>query len=163
MSRRTEYLIPISMLVVALLAIPADCRALDGAESSDSESVVRDFVAAADSHQWQRLEAVITDDHLFSMNGYEVRGEEDLQKIWQGWWEYAPRFETEILEIIPARDSAVVTVLSRVSGPGVVRDGVRIDQEWSFPVVAVVRIRGGRVAEWREFFDASEMESIGEE
>lgn len=126
------------------------------------DAVIRAFLEAADSHEWNRMSQVITPDHLFSLNGYEVRGEGDLKEIWQGWWDYAPEFHSEIVEIVPARDPSSATVLTRVSGPGVVRDGEYIEHEWSFPVAALVVVREGRVAEWREFYDASEMESIGE-
>jgi limonene-1,2-epoxide hydrolase len=128
-----------------------------------NEDVIIAFLKAADSHDWEQLGTVITPDHLFSMNGYQVRGEQALQDIWRGWWDYAPEFESNILEIIPARDPALVTVLMEVSGPGVVRDGAQIDHDWSFPVAAIVRIHEGRVAEWREFYDSSGVDSIGKE
>ena len=144
---------------VALLLV--GCGEAASESSAETEAAIMAFLAAADSHEWSRMSQVITSDHLFSLNGYDVRGEEDLKEIWKGWWDYAPQFRSEVVELVPARDPSRATVLTEVSGPGVVRDGKYIDQPWSFPVAAVVVVREGRVADWREFYDASEMESIG--
>lgn len=111
------------------------------------------FVEAIDSRDFGRIEALITGDHVFAVNGEEHRGRDALRRAWGGWWAMTPDLRTRVEEIIDAGDRVIVRML--VSGSHARWNGTEIPGEWSFPVAAVARLDGGKISEWREYCDPS--------
>ncbi len=111
------------------------------------------FVEAIDSRDFARIEALVTEDHVFAVNGEEHRGRDSVRQAWSGWWELVPNLRTRIEEVIEAEDHVVVRMIS--SGSMARWNGTLISGEWSFPVAAIARVREGRISEWREYCDPS--------
>lgn len=115
--------------------------------------LARSFVEAIDSRDFGRIDALITDDHVFTVNAEQHRGRDALRQAWSGWWELAPNLRTRIEEIIDAGDHIVVRMIA--SGSMARWNGTVIPGEWSFPVAAIAKVREGRISEWREYCDPS--------
>lgn len=115
-------------------------------------------MAAIDSRDFGRIEALITSDHVFAVNHEEYRGRDALREVWSGWWGMAPDLRTRVEEIIEADDRVVLRLVA--SGSTARYNGFEVAHPWSFPVAVVARVVGGRVAEWREYCDPSPLWSL---
>ncbi len=111
------------------------------------------FVEAIDSRDFGRIEALITRDHVFSVNHEEYRGHDALRRAWIGWWSLVPDLRTRVQDVIVSGDRVVVTMIA--SGSRAKYNGDDVTGQWSFPVAAVARVENGKVAEWREYCDPS--------
>ena len=112
-----------------------------------------EFVQAIDSRDFGRVEALITSDHVFAVNGEEHRGRDALRRAWSGWWSLVPDLRTRVQEVLEADDRVIVRMIA--SGSSARWNGLEVSGEWSFPVAAIARIENGKVAEWREYCDPS--------
>ncbi len=108
---------------------------------------------AIDSRDFGRIEALITQDHVFAVNHEEYRGREALRQVWAGWWAMAPDLRTRVEEIIEADDRVIVRMVA--SGSTARYNGFEVSIAWRFPVAVVARVEGDRIAEWREYCDPS--------
>lgn len=124
------------------------------------KAVALAFLGAASKRSFEALQALMTDDHVFAFNEEETRGAKELEKAWTEWWAMVPDLKLEAVQVLAADRRVVVQLTSK--GTCAVKDGRTIKGEWSYPVIAIVTVRDGKVAEWREFGDASPLNKLME-
>ena len=116
------------------------------------------FLDAAGKRSFEALQRHMTDDHVFAFNEEETRGGKALEKAWTEWWQMVPDLKMEVVQVLEAGQKVVIQMTSK--GTCAVKDGQTINGAWSYPVVAIVTVRDGKVAEWREFADAAPLNKI---
>jgi len=127
-------------------------------KASTPEAVALAFLEAAAKRSFEALRPLMTDDHVFAFNEEETRGEKELGKAWTEWWQMVPDLKIEVVQTLQADQKVVIQMTSR--GTCAVTDGRTVKGAWSYPVVAIVTVRDGKVAEWREFGDASPLNKL---
>ncbi len=145
------------------------------------------FIEAMDTHDFDAMSALCTEDHAFVINGKVFNGDDVLRTLWTGWWQAVPDGTASVVDALAANEPATpkhsgngpsrntrarsngrkraapaerAVVHFEASGTHLVRGGKRIDGAWSFPVAVICTLRDGRIAEWREFCGPDTMDQM---
>jgi len=122
------------------------------------KTVALAFLETTAKRSFEALRPLMTDDHVFAFNEEETRGGKEIKKAWTEWWQMVPDLKIEVVQTLEAGQKVVIQMTSR--GTCAVKEGRTIKGAWSYPVIAIVTVRGGKVSEWREFGDASPLNKL---
>ncbi len=113
--------------------------------SSELVDVALRFVEAINRLDHRRLEAPMTDDHVFvDLAGERVTGKGPMSARWKDYFDRFPGYMIHIGEIhLVGQD---VALIGRTTGSHL---GLPRLEESREPIIWVTNIRGNRVAEWR--------------
>lgn len=126
----------------------------DSGQVADGEvpRVVRDFVAAINAHDVERLAESMTPDHVFVDSlGREVRGREAMRVAWGRYFELFPDYEVRVDETLSRGASVGLFGVARGTCAG--EGAIGGENGWTTPAAWKAVVRDGRVAEWRVFAD----------
>jgi ketosteroid isomerase-like protein len=117
----------------------------DPSSSESCAEVLRQFVAAINSHDVSALTALMTTDHVFvDSAGTRTCNVRSMEAGWRGYFAMCPDYWIRTDHVM-AEDGVVIAV----GEAGGTIDGVA----WQTPAAWKAVIRGRQVADWRVFAD----------
>jgi len=115
-------------------------------------TVVREFVAAINEHDLDRLLGLMTEDHVFiDSGGATVHGRESMGRAWQGYFGMVPDYRIRVEEAIESGD--LVVLLGTAGGTYSVAGKLEAENRWETPAAWRALVRDDRVAGWRVYAD----------
>jgi len=112
---------------------------------SENETVIREFIAAWSNLDPVELAAYFTDDGVYhNMPSNPVSGRENIQNFIAGFIRPWQETEWEIISLVADGDTVMVERVDKT---------VVANQPVDLPVVGVFEMEGGKIKEWRDFFD----------
>jgi ketosteroid isomerase-like protein len=114
--------------------------------------IVRQFVAAINSHDVDAIIAWMAPEHLFIDSlGNRIPGTA-MRTGWQRYFKMAPDYSIQTEEEISNGEGVIL--LGKAGGTFVGADGVlRAENRWETPAVWRAVVAGDKVAEWRVYCD----------
>lgn len=117
----------------------------DGAEMTDNEKIVRDFIAA-----WSRLDVdeivsfFAPDGVYHNMMNKPVSGQDNLRKFIGGFIKSWTKTSWDILNVVGRGDVVMAERLDRTEVG---------DKSVDLPCCGVFEMQGGKIKIWRDYFD----------
>lgn len=106
---------------------------------------ITDFAAAVNSHDLEKIAALISDDHTFiDARGNETAGKETMKAGWGGYFQLFPDYYIEIEEIFSKGDLAMAHGYAG-AGTG--------EKAWKIPAAWRVVVRDGKIKLWQVYAD----------
>jgi uncharacterized protein (TIGR02246 family) len=114
--------------------------------------VALEFVDRINRHEAAGLAALMTEDHLFIDGlGQEVRGREQMEKGWLGYFAWFPDYSIQVDDALSRGN--VVALFGTAEGTYVVNGNLLAEAHWEIPAAWKAVVRDGRVSEWRVYAD----------
>ena len=115
---------------------------------------IRDFAAAINSHDLEKIAALISDDHtLIDAHGNEMTGKETMKTGWASYFQLFPDYYIEIEGIVTNADLAVAY---GYAGAGVG------EKAWKIPAAWRAIAQDGKIKLWQVYADTKiQFERIG--
>jgi len=133
-------------LVVQLFIFTPVLQAQPGTTAmSDNETVIREFIAAWSNLDPVELAAYFTDDGIYhNIPSNPVSGRENIQNFIAGFIRPWQETEWEIISLVAAGDTVIAERIDKT---------VVANQPVDLPVTGVFEMEGGKIKEWRDYFD----------
>lgn len=115
---------------------------------------IRDFVAAINSHDLEKIAALMSDDHTFiDAHGNKVAGKETMKDGWDNYFQLFPDYYIEIEEIFSKGD---LVMAHGHAGAGVG------EKAWKIPAAWRAIARDGKIRLWQVYADTKiQFEKMG--
>jgi steroid delta-isomerase-like uncharacterized protein len=133
---------------------------------ASADTVLKAF-EMGDSHNFEELSKLQTEDFELIMPGMSVKGRDQLLNFYQPTWNAFPDGKHRIDNVIEVGDTVVVEAFWRGkhTGPVMMPDGSEMaptGRDVSFHIASVNRLRDGQVATVNIYFDQGEfLRSLG--
>ena len=117
-----------------------------------NSDTVRDFIAAWNDFDLDRLMAFFTPDCLYhNMPMDPVRGSEAIRAVIQGYTAAASKIEWTIHQMAENEQGVVLTERT---------DRFLFGDTWvELPVMGTFELRDGKISAWRDYFDMNQFQS----
>ena len=114
---------------------------------------IRDFAAAINSHDLEKIAALMSDDHTFiDAHGNEMTGKETMKGGWGSYFQLFPDYYVEIEGIVTNADLAVAY---GYTGAGVG------EKAWKIPAAWRAIAQDGKIKLWQVYADTKiQLESV---
>lgn len=100
-----------------------------------------DFAAAINSHDLEKIAALMSDDHTFiDARGNEMAGKETIKAGWESYFQLFPDYYIEIEEILSKGDLAIAY---GYAGAGIG------EKAWKIPAAWRAIVRDGKIELWQ--------------
>jgi len=110
------------------------------------------FVDCINRHDVAGLVGLMTEDHCFVDGlGQEVRGREEMEKGWRGYFAWFPDYSIRVNDAF--RNGKVVALFGTAQGTYAGKRNLRGENHWKIPAAWKAVVRNGRVCEWRVYAD----------
>ena len=110
------------------------------------------FVDRINRHDVAGLAALMTEDHRFVDGlGQEVRGREQMEKGWLGYFAWFPDYFIKVDDTLSHGN--VVALFGTAQGTYAVKGNLLAEAHWEIPAAWKALVRDGRVSEWRVYAD----------
>ncbi|SRR6266513_682383 len=119
------------------------------------QEVAKQFVAAINAHDVERLAALMTSDHRFidSLGGM-VEGRDSMREGWKFYFAMVPDYHLEVSGCFTAAAGKDETILVGSASGSYWSNGVkRPNSGWSTPAALRAVVRDGQIAEWQVYAD----------
>jgi len=118
---------------------------------SRNQNVVRDFIAAFNANDLERIMAFFADDAVYhNIPVQPVRGTQAIRAVLQGFMGMASEVDWVVHRLAEAADGVVLSERT---------DRFLVRGRWiELPVMGAFAVRGGRIAEWRDYFDMKQFQ-----
>lgn len=118
---------------------------------SANETLVRDFIAAFDAIDLDRIMTFFTDDAVYhNIPVQPVQGTAAIRAVLQGFMGMASQVDWVVHAIAEAAGGVVLTERT---------DRFLVRDKWiELPVMGSFTIRDGRIAAWRDYFDMKQFQ-----
>jgi len=115
---------------------------------------IRDFAAAINSHDLEKIAALMTDDHTFiDAHGNEMTGKETMKAGWDSYFQFFSDYNVQIEGILTNGDLAVAY---GYAGAGVG------EKAWKIPAAWRAIVRDGKIKLWQVYADTKiQFEKMG--
>jgi ketosteroid isomerase-like protein len=114
--------------------------------------IVLEFVAGINQHNVGQLVAMMSEDHCFVDGlGQIVRGRDQMEKGWLGYFGWFPDYSIKVDEIL--YNGNVVGLFGTAQGTYSVNGNLRGENHWEIPGAWKAILRGGRISEWHVYAD----------
>lgn len=117
-----------------------------------NRQIVDDFVAAWKTRDLDRVISFVAPDCVYhNIPWAPVQGEAEIRKTLKGFLDMAEAIEFVVHHSAESAEGVVMNERT---------DRFRINGKWlDLPVTGVFEIRGGKIAAWRDYFDAGQFQS----
>jgi ketosteroid isomerase-like protein len=122
------------------------------------KAVALAFLDAIKRQSYDALRPLMSVDHVAAFNEEETKGAANLKKAWIEWWQMVPDLQIDVVKVHEADEKIVIQLTSK--GTYAVKGGRKVKGDFSYPLIAIATVRGGKVAEWREFGDFSSLDKL---
>lgn len=121
--------------------------------------VTLQFVEAICSHDVERMNSLVTDDHvLIDSGGQDLQGKRVIGTAWTAYFLAFPDYRIMVSEIIDRGD--VVALFGTASATFSVEGRLLPENSWAIPACWKAVIKGGKVAEWQVYSDNEPVRQI---
>jgi limonene-1,2-epoxide hydrolase len=111
----------------------------------ENETIIREFIAAWSNLEPAELAAYFTEDGVYhNMPSDPVRGRENIQNFIAGFIRPWQGTEWEIISLVVDGDTVIAERVDMT---------VVANQPVNLPVVGVFVMEGGKIKQWRDYFD----------
>jgi ketosteroid isomerase-like protein len=115
-------------------------------------AAVLDFFEAINSHDVDKLCALMSEDHVFvDALGNKVQGRESMRKAWAGYFQWFPDYRISHEEIFS--NGEIVAAFGSAEGTYAPKGNPAKENHWAAPAAWKAVVRQGMVQEWRVFAD----------
>ena len=112
---------------------------------SENKTIIREFIAAWSNLDPVELAAYFTDDGIYhNIPSNAVSGKENIQNFIAGFIRPWQENEWEIISLVAEGDTVIAERIDKTVAAG---------QPVDLPVVGVFEMEGGKIKEWRDYFD----------
>jgi ketosteroid isomerase-like protein len=106
------------------------------------------FIACINSHDVEKLGALMSDDHTFiDAHGNQVSGKDRMVPGWRGYFAWFPDYYIEVTEIFEDGDRIALFGFAGGSFQG------KETESWRLPAAWKAEVKEGRVTLWQVFAD----------
>lgn len=114
---------------------------------------IRDFAAAINSHDLEKIAALMSDDHAFiDAHGNEMTGKETMKGGWGSYFQLFPDYYVEIEGIVTNADLAVAYGYADAGVEG---------KAWKIPAAWRAIAQDGKIKLWQVYADTKiHLESV---
>ena len=118
---------------------------------SRNQTVVRDFLAAFNANDLERIMACFAEDAVYhNIPVQPVRGTQAIRAVLQGFMGMAKQVDWVVHRLAEAADGVVLSERT---------DRFLVRGKWiELPVMGAFAVRDGRIAEWRDYFDMKQFQ-----
>jgi ketosteroid isomerase-like protein len=115
---------------------------------------ITDFAAAINSHDLEKIAALMSDDHTFiDAQGNEMIGKETMKAGWDSYFELFPDYYIEIEEIL-SKGNLVLAYGWAAAGTA--------KKAWKIPAAWRAIVRNGKIKLWQVYADTKiQFEKMG--
>lgn len=119
---------------------------------SDNQAVVRDFIAACNANDLERVMSFFTDDCVYhNIPMAPVTGPDAIRGVLAGFMGMASEIDWVTHNIAESEGGVVLTERT---------DRFLIGEKWlELPVMGTFELRDGRICGWRDYFDMAQFQS----
>ena len=106
------------------------------------------FITCINSHDVEKLGALMSDDHTFiDAHGNQVSGKDKMIPGWQGYFAWFPDYYIEVTEILEDGDKLALFGFAGGSFQG------KETERWRLPAAWKAEVKHGQVTLWQVFAD----------
>lgn len=117
-----------------------------------SEQTVQQFVTAVNTHQLDKMSALLSNDHTYTDAGnVQHTGSQKAVEAWKAWFEWFPDYKLEIEQWLPAGDT--VAVFGYASGTFHTLSGDTGAAHWRLPFAGKAVVKQGVLTAWQVYAD----------
>jgi ketosteroid isomerase-like protein len=114
-------------------------------ETSSYQKTITDFAAAINSHDLEKIAALMDEGHTFiDAHGIEMRGKEIIRDGWGNYFHLFPDYYIGIEEIVTEGDLALAYGFAG-AGTG--------EKAWKIPAAWRAIVRDGKIKLWQVYAD----------
>lgn len=116
------------------------------------ENVAREFVAAINQHDVEKICRLMTEDHTFIDPGGDVlTGADQMKQGWSAYFKMFPDYRIEISDVFVSGETAVL--LGMASGTYSTDGILRLENHWEIPAAWKAVVADNKVEVWQVFAD----------
>jgi hypothetical protein len=119
------------------------------------QEAAKQFVAAINEHDVERLAALVTSDHRFIDSlGAVIQGRDSTREGWKFYFAMVPDYHLEVSGCFSAAADKDETMLVGTASGSYWSNGIKQpNSEWSTPAALRAVVRDGQIAEWQVYAD----------
>lgn len=109
------------------------------------------FIDAVNAHDPEKIIQLMTDDHIFIDAYGSIQTKKEMERGWQGYFEWFPDYLIEISEIIETENTIAVFGFASGAYHGEKEKDGRF---WRLPAAWRVVVENGKVKVWQVYCDS---------
>jgi ketosteroid isomerase-like protein len=119
---------------------------------NNAVEIALDFVERINRHDLGGVVALMTEDHHFvDALGQQVRGREQMEKGWLGYFSLFPDYSIKVDNALS--NGNVVALFGSAQGTYSSKANLAAEAHWEIPAAWKAVVRDERVSEWRVYAD----------
>ena len=116
------------------------------------KQVVLDFIEAINSHDLDRMEDLMSEDHVFiNSHGKQTVGKKNMKVGWKGYFQFFPDYTIEVTDIIEGED--VIGVFGYSWATYMNKRNKQNSNYWNLPGAWKARVENGKIKLWQVYID----------